>query len=171
MKAAIIFVRSRDLVHALTSDLHNAGLASDSIHGSKKAELRERTLKDFLAGKFPALVATESVLRDSDLTSVDHVIYFEPHELDADFLKHLETSKEVITFITQKEHNLLQKLDKLADADLPRKKLEGFPYASQPKNQRGAGGGNKTQSKPLQHKKPKLKNKGPRRKTGRTRKR
>ena len=50
----------------------------------------------------------------------------------------------------------------------------GFTYDKQPrliKTQSKKGHSNKTGSKPLQHKKPKLKNKGPRRKTGRTRKR
>jgi len=171
MTSVVVFLRSRENVHLLTSALNTAGLAADSVHGTKKPELRERTVREFLAGKFRILVATESVTRAVDLSRVAHIIYFEFHERDADFLRHLESADEVLTFVTQEEHSPLLKLDKLTHAAIPRKKLEGFPYASQPKNKRGPGGGNKTQSKPLQHKKPKLKNKGPRRKTGRTRKR
>ena len=171
MKSVAIFLRSRENVHLLTSTLNAAGLATDSVHGSKKPELRERSIREFLAGKFRVLVATESTTREVDLSSIAHIIYFDFHERDADFLRHLESAEEVLSFITQEEHNLLLKLDKLIGTEVPRKKLEGFPYASQPKNKRGPGGGNKTDSKPLQHKKPKLKNKGPRRKTGRTRKR
>lgn len=168
---ALVFVRSRDNVHALTSDLNKAGVTTDSIHGSKKPELRDRTLKEFLSRKFPVLVATESVLRERDLSPVNAIVYYEPHERDDDYREHLGGGHQLISLISQSEHNQAAKLDDLAGSPLPRKKLEGFPYASQPKNKKGQGGGNKTQSKPLQHKKPKLKNKGPRRKTGRTRKR
>ncbi|YCM43934.1 helicase-related protein [Verrucomicrobiaceae bacterium 227] len=171
MKSVVVFLRSRENVHLLTSALNSAGLATDSVHGTKKQELRERTVREFLAEKFRVLVATESVMREVDLSTVAHIVYFEIHERDADFLRHLESAKEVLTFITQDQLSLLPKLNQLVDGDIPHKKLEGFPYATQPKNKRGVGGGNKTQSKPLQHKKPKLKNKGPRRKTGRTRKR
>ena len=171
MTSVAVFLRSRDNVHLLTSTLNTAGLTTDSVHGSKKPQLRERTLREFLAGKFRILVATESTTRDIDLSSIPHIIYFDFHERDTDYLRHLESAEQVINIITQDEQKHLLKLNKLIGSELPRKKLEGFPYASQPKNKRGPGGGNKTDSKPLQHKKPKLKNKGPRRKTGRTRKR
>ena len=170
-ESVVVFLRSRESVHTLTSELNKAGISVDSVHGSKKPELRERTVKEFLARKFQVLVTTESVVRETDLSSVETIIYFEFHERDADYLRHLENGGRVINFITQEEHSHLPKLDKLAGGEVPRIRLEGFPYATQPKNKKGPGGGNKTQSKPLQHKKPKLKNKGPRRKTGRTRKR
>jgi len=171
MTTVVVFLRSRENVHALTSALSAAGISVDSVHGNKKPELRERTIKELLEGKFRVLVATESVVRATNLAKVGTVIYFEFPEKDADYLDHLETAERVLSFSTQDEHRLLLKLDKLVPDGIPRERLEGFPYATQPKNKRGAGGGNKTQSKPLQHKKPKLKNKGPRRKTGRTRKR
>lgn len=166
-----IFLRSRDGVHALTTALNVSGFPTDSLHGNKKPELRERTLKEFREGKFLVLVATEAILREAGPCEVENVVYFEFYEREADYQRHLEAASTLSVFITQDEHNLIAKLEKVAGPTLKKKRLEGFPYASQPKNKRGPGGGNKTGSKPLQHKKPKLKNKGPRRKTGRTRKR
>lgn len=167
----LVFLRSRDAVHALNPILNAAGISTASLHGNKKPELRERTLREFREGKFRVLVATESVLREADAGEIDHVVYFEFYEREADFRGHLESKARLSVIITQDEHNLIPKLEKATGSALERTRLEGFPYASQPKNKRGPGGGNKTGSKPLQHKKPKLKDKGPRRKTGRTRKR
>lgn len=166
----LLIVRARDTVHSLTSELNRNKFVTNSLHGNKKPELRLRTLEDFSAGKFPILVSTESILREMSIPETCRVIYFEPPERDEDYIEHLRTGRAVISLLTQHESAQTARLEKLA-VPLLRLRLEGFPYDSQPKYQKTPRTGNKTNSKPLQHKKPKLKNKGPRRKTGRTRKR
>jgi len=176
---AIIFLRTRDGVHSLSTTLRNADINIDSLHGNKKPELRDRALKDLRESRVRILVSTESSVRDLDLTGIHYFIHFEFHELDEDYLLRCDHAKksggEVITFVTQKETSLFQKLELLVETELPEKTAEDFSYDDQPRvikapTAKGSGP-NKTKSKPLQHKKPKLKNKGPRRKTGRTRKR
>ena len=174
----IVFLRSRDAVHALTSSLNKVGVKVASLHGNKKIELRERALKELKDGTVRVLVATEAVVRLLDISGVRHVIQFEFHELPDDYLQRVacvtEQGGEVTTFVTPADVNLLQKLEDLVGEALPRKVASGFIYDEQPKKGKALGDdanrSNKTGSKPLQHKKPKLKNKGPRRKTGRTRK-
>ncbi len=172
----LIFVRSREQLQALTTALVHAGIAADSVSGSKKPELRSRALCELLTGKLRALVATAAILRDSDLAGIEQIIHFDPHELESDYLSHLEISrKEVSTFISQNDQKALKALEEISNPPLSRKKALNFDYHSQPRKIRGpikkTHAANKTNSKPLQNKKPKLKNKGPRRKTGRTRKR
>ncbi len=48
----MVFVHTRDGVHALTSELSHADVRVGSIHGNKKAELRDRALKELSEGKF-----------------------------------------------------------------------------------------------------------------------
>lgn len=172
---AIIFLRSKDDLHALATIIRNEGIASDTISGNKKPELRDRALKNLQNGDIRILVATEAMLREADLAGLSRVIHFDFHELNPDYLKRVEIcTEEVTTLVTQKDQKHLKALQELAGSSLVEKTAEGFPYADQqaPTKRPGAKGSgpNKTGSKPLQHKKPKLKAKGPRRKTGRTRK-
>ncbi|MDB4408801.1 helicase-related protein [Akkermansiaceae bacterium] len=172
---AIIFVRGKNDLHALATIIRNEGIATDTISGSKKLELRDRALKNLQNGDIRILVATEAMLREADLTGLHRVIHFDFHELDPDYLKRVETcTEEVTTLVTQKDQKHLKALQELVGSALKEKQAEEFPYADQQANMKRPGlkgsGPNKTGSKPLQHKKPKLKDKGPRRKTGRTRK-
>ncbi len=172
----LIFLRSREAVHQITSILNRESISVESIHGTTKPEQRLRALNDLKEKKIRALIATNAIVENLDLTGIRVVIYYDFHERNEDYLARLEsTQEEVITFVTQHEQNLLIKLETLVGMELPRRQVQNFKYDAQPKYQppvRPKGyKPNKTGSKPLQHKKPKLKNKGPRRKTGRTRKR
>jgi superfamily II DNA/RNA helicase len=171
----LVFVRSKETLHALNTAASRHDLATDNISGNKKPEVRGRLLNELKDNSIDVLFATESVLRESDLSSIATIIHFDVHEIDTDYLEHVQsTSSEVTTFITKSDQNRLDSLEKLAEGNLEKLLAEGFTYDKQPrliKTQSKKGQSNKTGSKPLQHKKPKLKNKGPRRKTGRTRKR
>jgi len=179
LQGVIVFLRSRDGVHALTAFLGKVGVKVASLHGNKKIELRERALKELKNGSVQVLVATEAVVRSLDLAGVRHVIQFEFHELAEDYRKRVAAVEEqggwLTTFVTPEDGNLLNKLEEQVGEKLPRKLAADFAYDDQPRKMKALGDeanrSNKTGSKPLQHKKPKLKNKGPRRKTGRTRKR
>jgi len=163
----MVFIRTRDDVHALTSELNRAGVTVESFHGSKKPELRDRALKDFGDGKIRVIVTTEAAARSIDLTGVKNVINFDSHELDVDYLQRVEIVKksggEVITLVTPQAPHLVDKLDVLAGAEIPRKTADGFGYASQAiyvRPSRKKGGTSKgLHSKPLQNKKPKYKTK------------
>lgn len=171
----VIFVRNREALHALNTEISHQGISTEAITGNKKPEARERALADLKNGVTQVLLATETVLRETNLSGIHRVIQFDFPELDQDYLKRIaSTAEEVTTFVTQADHNQLKKLEELAGMEMERKTAEGFVYDDQPKKiriQPKKGQSNRSNSKPLQNKKPKLKNKGPRRKTGRTRKR
>ena len=171
----LVFVRRKETLHTLNTAANHHGLASDNISGNKKPEIRDRSLAKLKEGTIAVLFATESVLRESDLSGIATIIHFDVHEIDANYLRHVESaSSKVITFITKSDQNRLKSLVELTEGILEKSLAEGFTYDKQPRlirTQPTKGKSNKTGSKPLQHKKPKLKNKGPRRKTGRTRKR
>jgi len=171
----LVFVRSKETLHALNTSANRCDLATDNVSGNKKPEVRDRSLANLKDNSIQVLFATESVLRESDLTGIGTIIHFDVHEIDAAYLAHVEAaSSEVVTFITKSDQNRLNSLEVLAEENLEHRLADGFTYDKQPrliKTQSKKGQSNKTGSKPLQHKKPKLKNKGPRRKTGRTRKR
>ena len=167
LNKVMVFLRTRDGVHALTTALSHAGVSVESFHGRKKPELRDRALKAFHEGKIRVIVTTEAAARVIDLTGVCNVINYDFPELDQDYLQRVELAGraggEVITVATPQSAPLLAKLEKLAGAELPRKVADGFAYASQAmqvKPPRKKGGTSKgLHSKPLQNKKPKFKHK------------
>lgn len=167
----MVFVRTRDGVHTLTSALAHAGVSVESIHGQKKVELRDRALKAFSEGKIRVLITTDAFARGLEITGFNNVINVDFPELHNDYLQRLECVKfvggEIITFFTPKDVSAFAKWEASFGEEIPRKKSEGFAYDTQSVNvkpQRKKGGTSKgLRSKPLQNKKPKFKNKRGRR--------
>lgn len=165
--AVMIFLRTRDGVHSLTASLNHAGVSAQSLHGNKKAELRDRALREFGDGKFRVLVMTEAVARSIDLTSAGHMVHFDFPEMNGDCLQRTELVRnaggESILLVSPQDMVLLGKLEADVGTELPRVKVDDFNYASQPANvkpQRKKGGRSRgLHSKPLQNKKPKFKKK------------
>jgi len=163
LSSLLIILRTKDALHAVTAALSQAALPFQSLHGTKKPELRDRALQDFKKGKLRALVATEAVARVSDLNGIRHILQFDFHEVASDYLRRLESAREVqgsiLTLATSKEKNLLKKLEDFVGEEIPRLKSDTFAYAASgtaPKTKKAR----KNISKPLQHKKPKLRNGG-----------
>ena len=163
LASLIVILRTKEALHAVTAALSQAELPFQSLHGTKKTELRDRALRDFKEGRLRALVATEAVARVTNLDGVRHILQFDFYEVAADYLHRLDTVRKsqgsIATFVTTKEKNLLKKLEDLAAEKLSRLESESFAYAASgtaPKTKRAK----KNVSKPLQHKKPKLRNGG-----------
>jgi len=163
LPSLLVILRTKEALHSVTAALSQAGLPFQSLHGTKKPELRDRALRDFKEDRLRALVATEAVARASDLDGIRHILQFDFYEVAADYLLRLDTVRQsqgsIATFVTTKEKNLLKKLEDLAAEELPRIESESFAYAASgtaPKTKKAK----KNVSKPLQHKKPKLRNGG-----------
>lgn len=157
----MVFVHTRDGVHALTSALSHAGVRADSIHGNKKTELRDRALKELNEGKLRVIVSTDAVVRDLDTSCVENVVYFDFPELVDDYSRRAQSGR-VITLAVPNDSSLA-KLENALGYELSRKVAADFTYATQPvrvKPPRKEGGKSRgLHSKPLQNKKPKFKNK------------
>lgn len=167
----MVFARTREGVHAVTSAISHAGVRVESVHGSKKPELRDRALNDFKVGKIRVLVCTDAAVRDADISGLCNVIHFDLPEVHEDYMNRVAFAEanggEVITLVTPNDIKPLIKFEGLVGGELPRKFAPEFKYASQPirvKPRRKKGGVSKgVRSLPLQNKKPKIKGKGGRR--------
>lgn len=164
LSSAMIYIRSKDEVHALTTRLSQAGLHVDSIHGKKKPESRQTALDEHVAGKLDYLVATEACARNMDISGVKTIINVDFPELVTDYEKQVlsESSERVFSFVNPKGNKLLISLEELIEVTFPRATAEGFSYDKHAlkvstRNKQHKRG---PRSKPLQNKKPKLKKKG-----------
>jgi superfamily II DNA/RNA helicase len=76
----LVFVRTKRGADRLVEQLRKEGVRAGAIHGDLRQAHRERTLRDFAAGKLPALVATDVAARGLDIELVDVVVHFDPPE-------------------------------------------------------------------------------------------
>ncbi|BDS07573.1 hypothetical protein NT6N_26130 [Oceaniferula spumae] len=154
----LVIVHTRDSLHSLTSTLCHAGVRAESIHGNKKAELRDRAMKGLSEGKLRLIASTESMARDLDTSCIKNVVYFDLPELVSDYQQRV-AQMHVLTLAVPGDRKLA-KLESEVGIEIQRVKAPDFKYAKQPvhsKPPRKKGGKSKgLHSKPLQNKKPKL---------------
>lgn len=79
----IVFGRTKHGINSLERKLVDRGIRVASIHGNKNQNARERSLRDFKAGKVQVLLATDIAARGIDVDNISHVInYDEPQTFE-----------------------------------------------------------------------------------------
>lgn len=73
----LIFGAMKHSVKQLAQQLNERGVPTDSIHGNKTHNQRQRALNDFKSGKLRALVATDVAARGIHVDNVSHVINYD----------------------------------------------------------------------------------------------
>jgi len=87
------------------------------------------TSKQSLIPKTSLLLATEAVLRESNLNGITHIIQFDTPELDQDYLARLASEVgKIITFISPSDQPRLEKLRTLTELEILTEIDPDFPY-------------------------------------------
>lgn len=73
----LVFGRTKFGVEKISRALVAAGVKSDSIHGDKSQNYRQRALQRFKKGEVKVLCATDVAARGLDINGVSHVINFD----------------------------------------------------------------------------------------------
>lgn len=73
----LVFSRTKHGADKLTDFLNAEGIKSESIHGNKQQNARQKALKEFKDGNVQVLVATDVAARGLDIADVSHVINFD----------------------------------------------------------------------------------------------
>jgi superfamily II DNA/RNA helicase len=76
-KKVVIFSEMKHAVEKLSIELIKRGFKAGSIHGDKRHNERQRTLKSFKDDTINILVATDVAARGLDIPDVSHVINYE----------------------------------------------------------------------------------------------
>jgi ATP-dependent RNA helicase RhlE len=76
-KKVVIFSEMKHAVEKLSVELNKRGFKAGSIHGDKRHNDRQRTLKRFKDDEINILVATDVAARGLDIPDVTHVINYE----------------------------------------------------------------------------------------------
>ena len=156
----LVFLRTREGVHELASELNKEGILTESLHGKQKQEVKDRSLASFKAGKCKVLVVTDALARAIDWTGTAVVINYDFPELEEDYHTRCDTVASMFTFVTPQNKSDLEQLEAQLDDPIAPLVAEGFEYDAREIKQRVVR--NKTKkkgprSRPLEHKKKKWK--------------
>ena len=82
----LVFVRTKRGADRLTLQLKRDGIDAGALHGDLAQSVRQRTLKQFMQGDLPLLVATDVAARGLHIDAVDVVVHFDPPEGEKAYL-------------------------------------------------------------------------------------
>ena len=78
VKRTLMFTRTKVAADRLARDLLREGVTAAPIHGDLRQVAREKSLRQFIAGELPVLVATDVAARGIHVDDVDVVVQFDP---------------------------------------------------------------------------------------------
>ena len=74
----LMFTRTKVAADRLARDLRGEGVKAAPIHGDLRQSAREKSLREFISGQLPVLVATDVAARGIHVDDVDVVVQFDP---------------------------------------------------------------------------------------------
>ena len=80
VRRTLIFTRTKVAADRLVRELHLEGVKAAPIHGDLRQSAREKSLRQFIAGDLPVLVATDVAARGIHVDDVDVVVQYDPPE-------------------------------------------------------------------------------------------
>jgi superfamily II DNA/RNA helicase len=75
---AIVFTKKKEQVNSLLTELHQAGVKAEGLHGEMQRGQRKQVVQRFRAARIQLLVATDIASRGLDIEGVTHIFNFEP---------------------------------------------------------------------------------------------
>jgi ATP-dependent RNA helicase RhlE len=125
VQRAIVFTKTKHGADRLCKQLNQSGVNSDSIHGNKAQNQRQRALDGFRTGRTRVLVATDVAARGIDVDAITHVFNFDlPMEPEAYVHRIGRTARAgakgiAISFCDREEFGLLRSIERLMNKRLP----------------------------------------------------
>ena len=77
-RRTLVFTRTKVAADRLARDLRREGVKAAPIHGDLRQVAREKSLRQFIAGDLPVLVATDVAARGIHVDDVDIVVQYDP---------------------------------------------------------------------------------------------
>ena len=121
---AIVFVRTKIGVDRLTRQLGDKGLRVKALHGDMSQGSRDGVMIAFKAGREPVLVATDVAARGLDISTVSHVINYDPPNSPDVYVHRIGRTGRVgrsgraITLITPKQRRDIDAIERHAKTEL-----------------------------------------------------
>lgn len=136
--SVIIFTRTKIDADRIAVWLEKHDHTVAIMHADRRQSERQEALKGFKSGKYDIMVATDIASRGLDVTGVSHVINYNVPQHSEDYVHRIgrtgraSTEGEAYTLFSSDEISHLEDIEKYIEQKIPRRKLEGFRYRTEP---------------------------------------
>jgi len=134
-ESVLIFTRTKHRAERVAQQLAKAGYRVASLQGNMPQSQRQAALDGFRAGSFKILVATDIAARGIDVLDISHVVNYDmPDSTDAYTNRIGRTGRigkagDAFTLVTGEDTAMVRSLERLLNAPLEHRMLQGFDYA------------------------------------------
>ena len=137
-QSVLIFVAAKHRAKRIGEKLIEAGYKATSLQGNLSQGRRQEAITGFRNGTYQLMVATDVAARGIDIADISHVINFDmPTTLD--FYTHrigrtgrAAKTGDAFTFVTPEDYDMVQAIEKVLNAKIPRFYVDGFDYKAPP---------------------------------------
>jgi len=133
-ESVLIFTRTKHRAERVAQQLAKAGYRVASLQGNMPQSQRQAALDGFRDGSFKILVATDIAARGIDVLDISHVVNYDmPDSRDAYTNRIGRTGRigkagDAFTLVTGDDTAMVRALERLLNAPLERRTLQGFDY-------------------------------------------
>lgn len=130
MSRVLVFIKHKYLADLVFNEINGMATYPEDtfalIHSNKTQNYRLRSVENFKAGKHRVLITTDVLSRGMDIPGVTHVINFDlPKEAEAYMHRIGRTGRAenegfAISFITEKNAEILEEIETLMDYEIPK---------------------------------------------------
>ena len=134
-ESVLIFTRTKHRAERVAQQLVKAGYRVTSLQGNMPQYQRQAALDGFRDGSFKILVATDIAARGIDVLEISHVVNYDmPDSTDAYTHRIGRTGRvgkagDAFTLVTGEDTAMVHALERLLNAPLEHRTLQGFDYA------------------------------------------
>jgi ATP-dependent RNA helicase RhlE len=135
-ESVLVFTRTKHRTERVMQQLKRAGFRAASLQGDLTQGRRQAAIDGFRDGSIKVLVATDIAARGIDVLSISHVINYDmPETTDAYTHRigrtgRVDKNGDALSFVTGADTAMVRSLERILQAKLERRKLQGFDYAA-----------------------------------------
>lgn len=125
----IIFTSQRVMINKIIRELNRKKIASRGVSSDIEQDEREAGLRDFKAGKFDVLVATDVLSRGIDISNLNLVVNFDIPRDAEDYIHRIgrtaraDTEGVSITLVGEKDKRIIKSIEGLLEKEVLIKKI------------------------------------------------
>ncbi|MDP2931600.1 MAG: DEAD/DEAH box helicase [Chloroflexota bacterium] len=135
-ESVLVFTRTKHRAERVAQQLERAGYNATSLQGDLPQHRRQAALDGFRDGSLKILVATDIASRGIDVLRISHVINYDMPD-SADAYTHrigrtgrVDQTGDAFTFVTAEDTPMVHAIERILNATLERRTLQGFDYAA-----------------------------------------
>lgn len=130
-ESVLIFTRTKHRARKLATELESHGHSVTSLQGNLSQAQRARAMQGFRSGKYQIMVATDIAARGIDISTVSHVVNFDPPDTVEAYVHRIgrtgraARTGDAFTLITSSDTLIVRAIERRLKMQIERRRIEG----------------------------------------------